>query len=98
MGTEIFHEATGLELDELEDVELVRRSQAGDQEAFGELIRRHRGQVYGYARTLTQESFMAEDIVQDALIRAFLHLGTRVQIERFLPWLHRIVRNQAYSG
>ncbi len=85
------------ELDMLEDSQLVRRAQQGDQEAFGELIRRHRRQVYGYARNIMQESYHAEDIVQDALIRAFLHLGTLVDVTKFLPWLQRIVRNQAYS-
>jgi len=88
---------TEYELDRLEDYELVQRAQLGDQEAFGELIRRHRRQVYGYAKTITQETVLAEDIVQDALIRAFLHLGTLVDVARFLPWLHRIVRNQAYT-
>lgn len=39
---------------------------------------------------------MAEDIVQDALIRAFVHLGTLRDSDRFVPWLQRIVRNQAY--
>lgn len=76
---------------------LVERAKSGDSEAFGELVRRHRAKVYGYARSYTQEPFLAEDIVQDALIRAFLHLGTLVDSRRFLPWLHRIVRNQAYT-
>ena len=79
------------------DEVLVERAREGDREAFGELIRRHRAKVYGYARSYTQESFLAEDIVQDALIRAFLHLGTLTDSRRFLPWLHRIVRNQAYT-
>lgn len=95
-GTEL-NEETEHDLDNLEDSVLVRRAQTGDREAFGELIRRHRRQVYGYAQALTHEPFLAEDIVQDALIRAFMHLGTLVDIGRFLPWLHRIVRNQAYS-
>jgi len=80
-----------------EDETLVERAKSGDQEAFGELVRRHRSKVYGYARSYTREAFLAEDIVQDALIRAFLHLGTLVDSRRFLPWLHRIVRNQAYT-
>lgn len=79
------------------DEALVERAKEGDREAFGELIRRHRANVYGYARSYTRESFLAEDIVQDALIRAFLHLGTLSDSRRFLPWLHRIVRNQAYT-
>ncbi len=80
-----------------EDGELVQLAQSGVREAFGELVRRHRSQVYGYARSITHESCMAEDIVQEALIRAFLHLGKLVDIERFLPWVHRIVRNQAFT-
>lgn len=79
------------------DEELVEQAKSGDREAFGELVRRHRAKMYGYARSYTQESFLAEDIVQDALIRAFLHLGTLTDSRRFLPWLHRIVRNQAYT-
>ncbi|MED1950110.1 RNA polymerase sigma factor [Brevibacillus centrosporus] len=87
--------------DQVEDMTaddvLVERAKDGDREAFGELVRRHRAKVYGYARSYTQEPFMAEDIVQEALIRAFLHLGSLMDSRRFLPWLHRIVRNQAYT-
>ncbi len=86
-----------LETNESDDSHLVQQAQAGDREAFGELIRRHRARIYGYARTIAHESFLAEDIVQDAMIRAFLHLGTLTDSRRFLPWLHRIVRNQAYT-
>lgn len=96
-NAESANEETEHDLDKLEDSVLVQRAQTGDREAFGELIRRHRRQMFGYAQTLTREPFLAEDIVQDALIRAFLHLGTLVDVARFLPWLHRIVRNQAYS-
>ncbi len=83
--------------DELEDEVLIRESRNGQQEAFGELVRRHRAKVYGYAQSITQEAFLAEDIVQEALVRAFLNLGSLVDTARFLPWLHRIVRNQAYT-
>jgi RNA polymerase sigma factor (sigma-70 family) len=87
----------GQSWEELADGELVRHAQSGNHEAFGELVRRHRAEVYGYAKTITQETFLAEDIVQEALIRAFMHLGKLVEIERFLPWVHRIVRNQAFT-
>jgi RNA polymerase sigma factor (sigma-70 family) len=76
--------------------ELVDRARSGDNEAFGELVRMHRAQALGWAGSLTQDSYLAEDIVQEALIRAFLHLGTLTDAGRFMPWLHRIVRNQAY--
>lgn len=89
-------QASGMH-EQLDDNQLVERAQAGDREAFGELVRRHRAKLYGYAQSVTREPFLAEDIVQEALIRAFLHLGTLTDLSRFLPWLHRIVRNQAYT-
>lgn len=76
--------------------ELVERARGGDQEAFGELVRRHRAKAYGWASQIARDAHLAEDIVQDALIRAFLHLSTLVDCSRFLPWLQTIIRNQAY--
>lgn len=82
---------------ETADEELAGRAKAGDREAFAELVRRHRAGVYGYAQSITQEKHLAEDIVQDALIRAFIHMGRLNDPARFLPWLQTIVRNQAYT-
>ncbi|MDQ0062797.1 RNA polymerase sigma factor (sigma-70 family) [Paenibacillus harenae] len=81
---------------ETQEQELVERARAGENEAFGELVRRHRAKALGLAGTLTKDAYMAEDIVQEALIRAFLHLGTLTDANRFMPWLHHIIRNQAY--
>lgn len=75
---------------------LVQRARDGDREAFGELVRLHRAKALGLAYTLTQDTYLAEDIVQEALIRAFMHLGSLMDTNRFSPWLQRIVRNQAY--
>ncbi|REE80132.1 RNA polymerase sigma factor (sigma-70 family) [Paenibacillus taihuensis] len=77
------------------DRELVERAQLGDTEAFGELIAAHRDKARQWAERMTQDPHMADDIVQDALIRAFLHLGSLTDSTRFLPWLHKIIRNQA---
>jgi RNA polymerase sigma factor (sigma-70 family) len=74
---------------------LVERAKQGDTEAFGELIQAHRGRAKGWAEQMTRDSHLADDIVQDALIRAFLHVGTLADTSRFLHWLHRIVHNQA---
>ncbi|QOS81703.1 sigma-70 family RNA polymerase sigma factor [Paenibacillus sp. JNUCC31] len=79
------------------DIALVQRAQTGDTEAFGELIRRYRGQLFRYVRALTHDSYLAEDIIQDGLIRAFIHMGQLQNAERFMAWMQRIVRNQAYS-
>lgn len=78
------------------DRELVARAREGDPDAFGELVRRHRARAMGTAHSLTQDWHMAEDIVQEALVKAFLKLGSLVDRDRFSPWLSRIVRNEAY--
>jgi len=78
-----------------EELELAERAGAGDAEAFGELFERHRHKARGLAERLTGDAHMADDVVQDALIRAFLHLGTLADTSRLLPWFYRIVRNQA---
>ncbi|MBP1989628.1 RNA polymerase sigma factor [Paenibacillus eucommiae] len=84
-------------IEDLTDTELIAKAQDGEREAFGELFRRHHAKAYGVARSIVQDTYTADDIVQEALIKAFLHLGTLMDAERFLPWLHRIVRNQAYT-
>ncbi|WP_162463343.1 RNA polymerase sigma factor [Paenibacillus psychroresistens] len=82
---------------ELTDEALTICARGGNSEAFGELVRRHRAQAYGVASGISQDPHLAEDIVQDALIRAFLKLGTLLDASSFIPWFHRIVRNQANS-
>lgn len=77
------------------DRTLVERAQQGDTEAFGELIEQHRSKARGWAECMIGDPHMADDVVQDALIRAFMHLGSLADTSRFLPWFHRIVRNQA---
>ncbi len=76
--------------------ELVARAREGDPDAFGELVRRHRAKAVGMAQMLTRDTHLAEDIVQEALVKAFLKLGSLVDDKRFAPWLSRIVRNEAY--
>ncbi|GGD79377.1 RNA polymerase sigma factor [Paenibacillus nasutitermitis] len=73
---------------------LVERAQLGDTEAFGELFEQHRGRLRGWAERMTGDAYLADDIVQDAFVKAFLHLGTLSDTSRFLPWLYRITRNQ----
>lgn len=77
------------------EARLIERARQGDHDAFDELVRRHRPKAHAWASSMTQDSYLADDIVQEALLRAFVHLGTLVDASRFLPWLYRIVHNQA---
>jgi RNA polymerase sigma-70 factor (ECF subfamily) len=77
--------------------DLVRRAQAGDREAFGELVETHQRFAYNLALRVVDHSQDAEDIVQEAFVRAWKALG-RFRIEsRFRTWLYRIVVNLCYS-
>lgn len=77
------------------DEELVEAARAGSREAFGELVRRHRERALGWACSMARDDQLAEDIVQEALLNAFLRLETLLDASRFQYWLRRIVRNQA---
>lgn len=87
----------GKEEQSIDDNSLVSRAREGDEAAFTELVQRHRSRALGWAKTIMTDHHLAEDIVQEALVRAFFHLGKLVDISSFLPWLQRIVRNQALN-
>lgn len=87
--------ADGTTIETMEDRILTERAKAGDTEAFGELVRRHRASARSWARSMTRDTHMAEDIVQDSLIKAFLHVGQLIDSSRFMGWLQAIVRRQA---
>ena len=77
------------------DEVVVGRVRGGDRAAFGELIDRHRGEAIRFARRLVRASHEAEDVVQEALLQAFLSLDRLLHPERFRGWLLGIVLNVA---
>lgn len=77
--------------------ELIRLARRGDAEAFGELVARHQETVFSIAYRLTRTRQEAEDVAQDAFIKAYQALD-RFDLERpFVPWLHRITTNTALN-
>jgi RNA polymerase sigma-70 factor (ECF subfamily) len=89
--------STALELDSLEptDAKLVANTRAGDATAFEALVRRHYRTAFSVALAQTGNATDAEDVCQDAFIRAAEHLEACRQPERFGHWLCTIVRNHA---
>ena len=77
------------------DGELVRRVLAGEREAFSTLVTRHQAALYRHARGLGVDPGAAQDLVQDAFLRAYLRLRQCREPERFLSWLLRLSRNLA---
>ena len=81
-----------------EDAALVARAVAGERAAFRALYDRHRPAVHRLARAFaTLDPDDAEDVVQDAFIRAFGSIAKLSQPGRFGPWLLTIARNRALS-
>lgn len=77
------------------DGELVRRIRSGDGPLFGELMRRHNARLFRIARAILREDAEAEDVLQEAYVRAFEHLGRLEAPEAVAGWLSRIVVNEA---
>lgn len=74
----------------LRNEELVRRTSAGDKEAFGELVTRFQGHVYGLAYSLVDNWAEAQDIAQETFIRTYANIDQLKNPERFPAWLRRI--------
>jgi RNA polymerase sigma-70 factor (ECF subfamily) len=81
----------GLGLGELSgDDLLIAQVRAGDQEAFGTLIERHKRMVYNLAYRLLGNAPDAEDAAQETFLRAYTRLATYVPDGRFGAWLGAI--------
>ena len=79
------------------DAELVERARQGDSEAFEALVRRHLAAALASARPLVRTDEDAEDVCQDAFVRALERLEDCREPERFRSWLISIVRNRAHN-
>ena len=75
------------------DVSLVRRAREGDFSAFEALFERHRLLVYRFAYQMTGRRDDAEDLVQEAFVRAYQNLHRYRDEAKFTTWLLRIVSN-----
>jgi RNA polymerase sigma-70 factor (ECF subfamily) len=83
-------------LDAIETV-LIRRAQTGDQEAFGSLVERHHRYVYNLALRVVGNQQDAEDLAQEAFIRAWVAIANFRLESSFRTWLFRIVTNLFYN-
>jgi len=73
--------------------ELVRRSQRGDRVAFGELFRRHRGDVSRLVFRMLGPTADAEDVVQEVFLQVHKSLTEFRGQAKFTTWLHRVTVN-----
>lgn len=78
----------------LSDPELVRRTLRGDTTAFDTLVERYKQVVYGVCVSLLGDFALAQDLTQDAFLKAFQHVHRLTTPERFGNWLCIIARNE----
>jgi len=82
---------------QLTDEQVVERVLAGDTSLFEVIMRRYNQRLYRAARAITRSDSEAEDVLQDAYVRAFQHLRQYRGESAFGAWLTRIAVNEAIA-
>jgi len=80
---------------DLSDEEVVDRVRSGDTDLFEILMRRHNQRLYRAVRSILRDEAETEDVLQDAYVRAFMHLDQFLGRARFSTWLTRIAVHEA---
>jgi RNA polymerase sigma-70 factor (ECF subfamily) len=78
-----------------QELALVQAAKSGDIAAFDELVRRYERNVFRIAQHITQNREDAEDVVQDAFLKAYQNLNLFQGNSKFYTWLVRIAVNEA---
>lgn len=74
---------------------LVTRAKAGDASAFSELVQHYDRRVFRMAKQITQNDDDAEDVLQEAFLKAYTHLDDFQGNSKFYTWIVRIAVNEA---
>ncbi len=79
------------------DDELIQLALDGERYGFEQLVRRYRDRIFKSVRYQVGCPNLADDIVQETFLRAFLNLGSFRQQSKFFTWLYCIARNVGHS-
>ena len=78
-----------------EELALVRAAKGGDISAFEQLVKRYDRNIFRLAQHITQNREDAEDVVQEAFLKAYTHLNGFQEQSKFYTWLVRIAVNES---
>src|SRR5580700_1350971 len=78
-----------------DEAALVARARAGDAQAFTDLVKQYERKIYRLAKHITQNDEDAEDVLQEAFLKAYEHLGGFQGNSKFYTWIVRIAVNEA---
>ena len=93
-GTEILEKAR---LEGWTDEEVVDRVRGGETALYEIIMRRYNQRLYRVARSILRDDSEAEDVMQDAYVRAYEHLGQFARRAHFSTWLTRIAVHEALA-
>jgi RNA polymerase sigma-70 factor, ECF subfamily len=80
-----------------DDLEIAHASKDGDIAAFEQLVKRYDRRLFRIAQSVTHNAEDAQDVVQEAFLKAFQHLGQFREGSQFSTWLIRITVNQSLT-
>ncbi|MBU1110862.1 RNA polymerase sigma factor [Patescibacteria group bacterium] len=84
-------------IQDLSDEKLVEYVRSQDQEQYREITNRYQRKLLRYAESITKDKFLAQDVVQQAFIKAFINLYSFNIKKKFSSWIYRIVHNEAIN-
>ncbi|MFA5030646.1 MAG: sigma-70 family RNA polymerase sigma factor [Patescibacteria group bacterium] len=85
------------DFDSLTDEELVEHVRSKDQEVYSELVKRYEARLLRYAHSFVHDNHAAQDVVQNAFIKAFINLNGFNTKKKFSSWIYRIVHNESLN-
>jgi RNA polymerase sigma-70 factor, ECF subfamily len=95
----IYHPIDHLDLSsDSDDIALVEQARQGSAAAFGKLVNRYHGRVFGFLLTLTRHRQDAEDLTQDTFLRAWRKFHRFDSSLPLLPWLFTLARRQSIAA
>lgn len=79
------------------EADLLQKARGGNLFAFEEIVKRYQGRVYGVARRIVRRHDVADDVTQEAFLRAHQALSSFDVSRPFGPWICRIAANLAIN-
>jgi RNA polymerase sigma-70 factor, ECF subfamily len=80
------------------DEELLACFRRGQREAFGVLVRRYEGELFGYLRRYLGDTTLAEDVFQNTFLQVYTKIGKYELGRPVRPWLYTIATHQAIDA
>lgn len=81
----------------ISDSQLVSQYKNGSEEAFAELVNRHKNKIYTTIYLIVKDQYLAEDLLQETYVKVVnkIKSGSYHEEGKFLPWVSRIAHNLA---